>query len=346
MLELTTDNALDYLRTTGRVGTGPAQVEALSGGVSNIVLRVTTAERRFVLKQSRPQLRTKAAWFSDIDRVYREQEVMEVLHPLLPAGVVPAVLFADRPNYVFAMEHAPADARVWKELLLAGDVDYSLGMRIGAVLGRLHDATGRDPALVARFADSTVFEQLRVEPFYRRVTASHPDLAGAIAPLIDRLLTRREALCHGDYSPKNVLAHANGFMLVDYETAYLGDPAMDLGFFLSHLLLKAIYHWHHHPLFLVLTRVFWHGYGTAVSYRPALELEARSVGHLGVCLLARVDGTSPVDYLTDEGRAAARQLGRQLLLEAPACWEDVLALVRPRLFDLHRSAIRAWQDKP
>src|SRR5579883_1506298 len=170
MRELSADNVLDYLRETGRIGDGPARAESLGGGVSNVVLRVTTPGRVLVLKQSRPQLRTKAAWFSDLDRVYREQAVMETLGPLLPAGTVPAVLFADRPNYLFAMEHAPAGARVWKELLLAGTVDLALGERAGVVLGRLHEATGLDPNLFEQFADSAVFVQLRVDPFYRRVT--------------------------------------------------------------------------------------------------------------------------------------------------------------------------------
>ena len=56
VIEITPDNALDYLRSTGRLGAGPARVEALGWGVSNVVLRVETPERRFVLKQSRPQL--------------------------------------------------------------------------------------------------------------------------------------------------------------------------------------------------------------------------------------------------------------------------------------------------
>src|SRR3974390_1809747 len=122
MLELTPANTLDYLRQAGRVK-GAAQVELLGGGVSNLVLRVVTEEGPFVLKQSRPQLRTRDAWFSDLDRVYREQEVMEVLGARLPPLVVPQVLFVDRPNYLFAMEHAPSDSRVWKEQLLAGDID-------------------------------------------------------------------------------------------------------------------------------------------------------------------------------------------------------------------------------
>src|SRR2546426_5814835 len=129
MFELTAENALDFLRQKGWIGLGPAQAELLSGGVSNFVLRVTMPEKRIILKQSRPQLRTRDAWFSDLDRVYREQEVMELLHPVLGEPTVPRVLFADRENYAFAMSHAPPGAEVWKEHLLAGRVDAALGER-------------------------------------------------------------------------------------------------------------------------------------------------------------------------------------------------------------------------
>jgi 5-methylthioribose kinase len=327
MLELTAENAVEYLRAQGWIGPGPARVEPLGWGVSNIVLRVKTPSETFVLKQSRPQLRTRDAWFSDLDRVYREQEVMEVLHPLLPEPTVPRVLHADRANYVFAMSHAPAGARVWKESLLDGEVDLAVGKRAGTVLGRIHEATGANPALVERFRDHTVFVQLRVDPFYRRVQERRPEVAAAVGPLVEQMLSLQEALCHGDYSPKNILTHDRGFTLVDYETAHLGDPTMDLGFFLSHLLLKAVKQHPRRADYFELTRAFWRGYAREVRFRPLAELQARGVGHLGVCLLARIDGTSPVDYLPEEPkREAVRRLARQLLLERPAPWEDVLGL--------------------
>jgi len=112
MYEITADNALTFCREKGWIAPGPARVEAFGGGVSNIVLRVTTREGAFVLKQSRPQLRTRDAWFSDLDRIWREQEVMQALHPYLPY-VVPAVLHVDRPNYVYAMSHAPMEEYMW-----------------------------------------------------------------------------------------------------------------------------------------------------------------------------------------------------------------------------------------
>src|SRR5580704_14086372 len=168
MLELTSSNTIHFLREHGWISPGPARVEALSGGVSNAVLRVETPERIFVLKQSRPQLRTRDAWFSDLDRVYREEEVMRLLAPLLPPLTVPEVLFSDRANYVFAMAHAPADALVWKEQLLAGEIHTAIARQAGAVLGCIHQTTANNPE-VQRFADPTVFVQLRVDPFYRRV---------------------------------------------------------------------------------------------------------------------------------------------------------------------------------
>jgi 5-methylthioribose kinase len=338
MLELTPENTLDYLRSRGWIGPGPARVEALSWGVSNAVFRVEAEGRLFVLKQSRPQLRTKAAWFSNVDRIYREQEVMEFLHPLLPAGTVPRVLFSDRDNYAFAMEHAPVEARVWKECLLAGEIDLRLGEQVGFILGRMHEATAGRPQDMERFADHTVFVQLRVNPFYRRIQERHPDLASPIEPIIQQMLTVKEALCMGDFSPKNILTHDRAFTLVDYEAAHFGEPTMDLGFFLSHLILKAVKRHGERQRLFDLTRAFWTGYRQEVQVRPAAELEERTLGHFAVCALARIDGTSPVDYLTEERqRDAVRQLGRQVLQQRPPRWEEVLALAEKHLRTLESS---------
>jgi 5-methylthioribose kinase len=328
MWELTTDNAADYLHQHGWIGAGPAKIEALSGGVSNLVLRVQTDEGRFVLKQSRPRLRTRDDWFSDVERVYREQEVMELLHPLLPALAVPAVLHVDRANFVFAMQHAPDDSRVWKEQLLAGEADPATAERAGRLLGRIHQATG-EPARVSAFRDRGVFEQLRVDPYYVRVQQRRPEVAQSVAPLIDELRTRSDALCHGDFSPKNLLVHGQGLTLVDYETAHLGDPTMDLGFFFSHLVLKTIKLDVRRAEYLALTEAAWRGYAAEVRFRPVAEMVRRGIGHLGVCLLARIDGTSPVEYLTEEPkREAVRRLGRWILWERPGEWEEVMERVQ------------------
>src|SRR5262249_13792416 len=235
------------------------------------------------------------------------------------------VLFSDRPRFLFAMEHAPEGARPWKELLLSGQVDKGVAEQAGRILGLIHEETARRPELLEPLADRAVFVQLRAGPSSRRTRERHPDLAGVIEPLIDDLMHRREALCHGDYSPKNLLVAQESITLVDHETAHWGEPAMDVGFFFSHLLLKVVRASPDWERSVNMVRAAWHGYGSAVQYRPAAELLARGVGHLGVCLLSRIDGTSPVDYLPEESRrGVVRRLGRALLLMRPVCWDDLL----------------------
>jgi 5-methylthioribose kinase len=249
---------------------------------------------------------------------------MRLLHPLLPPLTVPEVLFVDRENYLFAMSHAPAEARPWKEDLLAGKAASFVAERAGLVLGRMHQGTA-ESAEARRLADPTVFIQLRVDPFYRRVQERRPEVAGAVGDLVEQMLTRKEALCHGDYTPKNMLVHSTGFTLVDYETAYFGDPAMDLGLFLCHLLLKAFKNPASRQDYFALTRAFWSHYDQEVRFQPLKDLTARGIGHNAACLLARMDGTSPVDYLPEEfKREAVRRVARRMLHEPIQKWHDVL----------------------
>lgn len=339
MIELTTENVPGYLAERGWTPGGFNLVEPLSGGVSNVVFRVRTLKGWFVLKQARARLQTADPWFSDLSRIFREIDAMQFLLPRLPEGVVPEVLFRDDDNYAFLMSHAPREARDWRSLLLNGTIDPALGEAAGQILGQIHESTSGDKATLTAFRDKTVFDQLRIEPFYRRVAERCPDVASIVNPLIEETLEKQTCLCHGDFSPKNLLLHGDGFTLVDYETAHLGDPAFDLGFFLSHLFLKAIHRPEAWETFTYLFVNFWRGYQDRYFYKPFVYLVANSIVHLGACLLARVDGTSPAPYLTDERkRASVRKLGRRILLEQPFDWNEVVGLLREEIESLSRPA--------
>jgi len=283
----------------------------LTGGVSAVVFRVETASDKFVIKQSCPRLRTRDAWFSDVSRVFREVDVMQALAEVLPDDVLPRVLWVDRENFAFAMAHAPDGPGTWKEELLGGNINAARAEHAGHVLGRIHEFSAANPARFAAFHDSTVFAQLRVDPFYRTVVRRCPEVADAVEPLIGDLLHRRVALCHGDFTPKNMLLHDGGFMLVDYETATFGEPAFDIGLFLAHLVLKGIYRTM--PIASAID-AFWRGYRAELKALDFTEQFERGHQHLGACLLSRTDGTSPADYLTaTDHKNSARQIGRELL---------------------------------
>ena len=339
MLWLDANNTIGYLRDRGWLAPDArATVRALGWGVSNVVFRVEAAGQSLVIKQARAQLRTPEPWFSNLDRAFREAEIMRLLAGLLPAGVVPRVLFEDRENYAFGMTAAPDPHVVWKQSLLAGQVDLELGRQAGRILGTIHARTAANRALAAQFEDNQVFIQLRVDPFYWRLRPSHPQAAVHIQRVVDEMFHTRVCVTHADFSPKNILVHSQGVTLVDYETGHWGDPAFDLGFFLSHLVLKAFKNSARPEPHFELTRVFWDEYfkqlDPAAAQVPSMAVGAltrRAIDHFALCALARIDGTSQVDYLPEEPkRAAVRELCHQVLKESPDHWETLLELAANR----------------
>jgi len=338
MEELDQSNVADWLRRRGRVDAqGVRQVHTLEWGVSNVVLRVTpvTPGPDFILKQSRPRLRTPLPWFSRVDRIYREAEALQVIRRLVPPASLPELLWEEREDCAFAMEAAALPHAVWKQELLGGELDASVAYRLGDWLGRLHRGSAGVAAYRERFGDLEVFQQLRVDPFYRRVAETVPDLTPHWTRLIDDALSHPVCLVHGDFSPKNVLLVNRALFLVDFETVHFGDPAFDTGFFLSHLLLKTIRHFRRFTEMAELSIAFWGGYctsleggGVPAELRPE-RVMGRTLPHLAGCMWARVDGTSRVDYLPEPGgRQAVRDFCRQLFVDPPADWQGVLQALR------------------
>ncbi len=326
MREITPETAVDHLRRLDRIPTDkPAKAAALGWGVSNVVVRVEVeGEPAFVVKQSRERLRTKAYWASRLDRIWIERDSLELLGTVLAEGAVPRVLFSVPEDFLFAMTAAPDDAVVWKEQLLHGVVEPDVARRAGAILGRMHTQLRDHPGLSGRLADTTVFDELRIDPFYRAIARVHPDLGPAVDALISGMAAAPDrTFVHADFSPKNILVHRRGLTVVDFETAHAGDPAFDVGFFLSHITLKAFRTGVDEARYLGLVEPFWDGYhAEAGPGHP--DLSARSTRHAAACMLARVDGVSPVDYLDEEARGRARSVAREILAR-PSLGIDDLA---------------------
>jgi 5-methylthioribose kinase len=332
MREITAETAADYLRETHRVASDSTiHARELGGGVSNVVLRVDAdGQPPLVLKQSRERLRTQAEWVSRLDRIWIEQSAIELLARLVPAGTVPSILFADPENYLFAMTCAPDDSVVWKTQLLAGETRADVARQAGTILGMIHRHTSGHPALAAQFADTSVFDDLRIDPFYRRVAQVHPDIEPDLLHLIaSGPAVADKTFVHADFSPKNILVHQRGMMLVDFETAHAGDPAFDLGFFLSHLLLKAFRAQAGAGAYFDLSRTFWDAYRTHTG--ADLARMARAVRHAAACMLARIDGKSPVDYRSHLDVQAVRRFARAAIRNPPPDWEAMLELAAQEL---------------
>jgi len=310
LLDIEKPRALvSYLKATGRGGEDEEPVvHVLTGGVSNrtvLVKRHQTGEA-WVVKQALPKLRVAVDWFSDPKRVHREALGLRWLEALAPPDTITPLLFEDRDNHLLAMKAVPEPHENWKTMLLDGRLENDHVKQFGRLLGAVHrGGYERREEAEPVFRDRSVFESLRLEPYYGYAAERVPEASRFLRALVDETRSRRDTLVHGDYSPKNVLVREERLILLDHEVIHFGEPAFDLGFGLTHFLSKA----HHLPekrsAFAEAARLYWSVYRDEVGFLPWVEgLEQRAVRHTLGCLLARVAGRSPLSTWTRRSLSA------------------------------------------
>jgi aminoglycoside phosphotransferase (APT) family kinase protein len=306
------------------------RVTPLTGGVSSDISLVEAGGRRFCVKRALPRLKVTALWEAPVKRNAAEAAYMRAVQRWLPHAV-PRVLGEDAEAGLFAMDYlAPQDHPLWKMQLLAGIVDKDFAAAVGRDLAIIHARSAADPGVPAAFANDDTFEAIRIEPYLRATGRAHPELEARFAELARTTLTTKRALVHGDISPKNILRGPDGPVLLDAECAWFGDPAFDLAFCLNHLLLKGAREGVDRSLYAGAFSALAGAYLAEVDWESRTEIEARAAALLPALFLARVDGKSPVEYLTRESeREAVRR-----------CAEPLIANPLPRLMDVADAWVR------
>ena len=315
-----------FLRRSGLLAPGHADPELtpLAGGVSSDLWRADLPSGPVCVKSALPQLKVARQWLAPTSRNRVEYEWLRFAQPLAP-GQVPRVLAHDESACLFAMEYLPPDRYpVWKTLLLAGRADAEAARDVGSLVGRLHAASALSPAAATLFATDDNFDALRITPYLRVTAQAHPDLRQRLADLAARTAGTHLAVVHGDVSPKNILLGPHGPVLLDAECAWYGDPAFDVAFCVNHLLIKSVKVPAAAAALHAAARALAAAHARHVRWEPPASLDGRVASLTPALALARVDGSSPVEYLSAAERDIVRSAGRALLTGPPATVSELL----------------------
>ena len=298
-------------------------VEPLSGVSCRTVLVRRSNGPDLVVKQARRRLQVAEKWISDPARIHIEAAAMRVLPELTPPGSVPRLLFEDHELHLLGMEAVPEPHANWKSLLLEGQLNDDHVRQFGRILAGLHSGSFEVERYRRAFADRSFFETLRIEPYYAFTAGQVPAAAAFLHALIEDCRAVQRTLVHGDFSPKNILVHRGQLVLLDHEVFHFGDGAFDVGFSLTQLLSKAGHVAGKKEAFREAARVYWETYLRYFS--AGADWEKRAVRHTLACMLARVRGKSPLEYLTVEQQRNQEAWCLQGMADAPATILELIA---------------------
>ena len=295
-----------------------ARGERLTGGVSSDIWRIDTPTGPICIKRALAKLRVAADWRAPIERNVYEARWMRHANAAVP-GSAPAILGQDTASGALAMAYLPPDNHpLWKAQLRDGHADPAFAAAVAVTLARIHAASAADPTVPAQFPTDAIFYDIRLEPYLLATGRAHPDLTDRFQALVAATQANKRALVHGDVSPKNILDGPSGPVFLDAECAWWGDPAFDLAFCLNHLLLKCLWTPSATAGLLACFDAMVTTYRAGIDWEAPDAIEARAAALLPGLFLARVDGKSPVEYITtDTDRDRVRRVARPLLITPP-----------------------------
>lgn len=319
---LNESTVVTYLTKRGIIS-GPAQVEELTGGVSNVVLGIKSGDKDLVLKQALPQLKVAAIWKADQRRAIVEANGMKLLHSITPDSV-PDLIDLDPDEFTLTMDRLPRECTVWKTDLLEGVIKPSIGEDLGRILATWHNFGANSRESLDAYMEDSLFDQLRVTPFYRAVAKVNPALDNRIQELITEISTMKITLVHGDFSPKNIMiTGADKPIVLDFEVMHTGNPVFDLGFVSAHLLCKFLRTEDstQRALLRKTAIAFINSYAQSCNIPVSTSLPH----HVAVIALARVEGVSPVHYLDEAAKARVQSVTKAAIANPNATFEGLFA---------------------
>ena len=245
------------------------RIEEIGDGNLNTVYRVSdvaSPARSLVLKHAPPYIKILGPDYPlSTERLTFESRALDVYNQLA-SGAVPVRYDFDVDAAVIAMEDL-RDARVLRDVLIAGTVDTIIAEQIGQFMGIVHSQTYVDNIDNAtaqnyrqQFANTTMqsitadyvftfpftehetnFWTPGLEPDVQQLKAD-TDFLRQAEHLKRIFLTVQQGVTHGDLHTGSVLVQDNKAKVIDAEFAFYGPVGFDLGLYWANYFLSYFSH--------------------------------------------------------------------------------------------------------
>ncbi|MFP4341972.1 MAG: phosphotransferase [Cyclobacteriaceae bacterium] len=223
-------------------------------GNMNMVLRIITDQRSFIVKQSRPWVQKYPQVAAPIDRIGKEHQFYQLISgDKILSEYTPTVLAYDDTQFMLATEDL-GEAADYTFLYKTGEQlsDSEINTLL-LFLSHLHQVGAKDTSVLENqqmkqlnhehifvypYQLENGFDLDSVQQGLQQVSLSYKQdekLKEKIRQLGEIYLQEGLHLLHGDFYPGSWLKATSGIKVIDPEFAYFGRPEFDLGVMLAHM---------------------------------------------------------------------------------------------------------------
>lgn len=248
-----------FLKSVGFYNQGEVleNVSVAGDGNMNVVLRATTNQRSFILKQSRPYVNKYPTVEAPFDRIVREHRFYEIVREnSVLRDYTPEVYFFNRPNYILCLQdfgNANDFSNIYQKEVEISKPDMA---DIAKAVSELHFAF-KDVDSSQRVINSELHKLNHQHIFELPVKESNGFDLNMVCPGLQNRTSRFRTdkplgkmskelgqmylsdkgtrLLHGDYYPGSWLNTKDGFKMIDPEFCFTGLPEYELAVAIAHL---------------------------------------------------------------------------------------------------------------
>lgn len=282
-------------------------------GNMNLTLRVTTNQRTFIAKQSRPWVEKFPQIDAPSERALIEGGFYQLVgnEPKL-ASYMPKLWLIDKPSHILLLENLGRAADYCfiyqKQQQLTLDETRQQAIFLGLLHASFNKNTtdayifnrgmrqlNHEHIFVFPFNPNNGFDLNNVTPGLQEVAnLVHEDesLKQKVRHLGDAYLSDGDYLLHGDYFPGSWLNTPDGLKVIDHEFCFFGPAEFDMGVFTAHLMMA------NQPT--AVLEVAWQQYNKHVGFDVPLALN-----FAGVEIIRRLVGLAQLPLELDLNKKTA-----------------------------------------
>ncbi len=276
------------------------QYKKLTGGVSSEVYHVRTNKNNYCIKRSLKRLLVKKKWIANTNRIKFEYLWLKHCQSILKRNIPNTYEFNDKKKYIVMEYLKTSQYKTLKQLYFKRIININTIKLISKHLYTIHSNSSNYKTKKTFEGNYKNFYDLRLDPYFNEVGRVYPKYKGYIKKINEDYIKNSSTLVHGDFSPKNILVDKNKIIYLDAECCNFGDPVFDLVFFTNHLLIKSIFFKDKSQEFIKLYLSFYKEYLSNLSTKNFNSYIDRIIKMTPIMLLSRVDGKSPVEYISQE----------------------------------------------